>query len=135
MIQGVYVNFPVADVKRSRAFFEGLGFSINEQFSGDTAIAVTLGPSSAAMLLDKAYFQTFTPRPAAFGHDATETLVAIQLESKAAVDALLEKALAAGASEPRPAQDLGFMYSRAIADLDGHIWEPFWMTNEAPPQE
>jgi uncharacterized protein len=132
MIQGVYVNLPVANVAASRAFFTGLGFSINEDFSNETAIAVTLGPSSAAMLLDKAYFQTFTPRPAAFGHDATETLVAIQLESRAAVDTLLAKALAAGATEPRAAQDHGFMYSRAMADLDGHIWEAFWM-NDAPP--
>lgn len=133
MIQGVYVNMPVADVKRSRAFFEALGFSINEQFSGDTAIAVTLGSSSAAMLLDKAYFQTFTPRPATFGHESSEVLTAIQLGGRDAVDRLLEAAKAQGGTEIRDPQDLGFMYSRAFADLDGHIWEPFWMSAEEPP--
>lgn len=132
MISGVYVNLPVADVKRSRAFFEGLGLAINEQFSGEQAVSVTLGPSSAAMLLDRAFFQTFTPRPAAFGHDATEVLVALQLGGRAQVDAMVEAALAQGGTEPRAAQDHGFMYSRAFADLDGHIWEPFWM-NDAPP--
>ncbi|MCU0832482.1 MAG: glyoxalase/bleomycin resistance/extradiol dioxygenase family protein [Rhizobiaceae bacterium] len=132
MISGVYVNLPVADVKRSRGFFERLGFAINEQFSGDHAVAVTLGAASAAMLLDKAFFQGFTPRPAAFGHEATEVLVALKLPDRAAVDAMVDAALSAGGTEPRAAQDHGFMYSRAFADLDGHIWEPFWM--EAAPR-
>jgi predicted lactoylglutathione lyase len=42
----------------------------------------------------------------------------------------LERATAfyvAARREPRPAQDLGFIYSRALADPDSHTWEPMWM--------
>ena len=134
MISGVYINLPVKNVAATRAFFEGLGFAINEQFSGPTAVSVILGPTSAAMLLDEAFFKTFTPRPVSFGHGSTEVLIALQLESREAIDGLMEKALAQGATEPRPVQDLGFMYSRALSDLDGHIWEPFVMSGE-PPKE
>jgi predicted lactoylglutathione lyase len=86
------------------------------------------------MLLDRAFFQTFTPRPAVFGHDVSEVLVALQLGGRADVDAMVEAALTQGGSEPRPAHDHGFMYSRAFADLDGHVWEPFWM-GESPPND
>jgi uncharacterized protein len=134
MISGVYINLPVKSAAASRAFFTGLGLAINEQFSNDTAIAVTLGPSSAAMLLEHAFFQTFTPHPIADARAATGVLVALQLESKAAVDAVVEKALALGGTEPRTAQDHGFMYSRAFTDIDHHIWEPFWMADDAPQE-
>jgi uncharacterized protein len=133
MISGVYVNLPVANVAASRAFFTGLGLSINEDFSNESAIAVTLGPSSAAMLLSHEFFKGFTPLPIADARATTQTLVAIQLESRAAVDAMAEKAFATGGSVVRDAQDHGFMYAHAFADIDGHIWEPFWMSNEAPP--
>jgi uncharacterized protein len=132
MISGVYINLPVADVAASRAFFTGLGLSINEDFSNESAIAVTLGPSSAAMLLSHDFFKGFTPLPIADARAATGVLVAVQLESRDAVDAMAAKAFATGATPVRDPQDHGFMYAHAFADPDGHIWEPFWM-NDQPP--
>lgn len=133
MISGTYINLPVKNVAASRAFFTGLGFSINEQFSNDTTIAVTLGPSAAAMLLEEAFFKTFIANPLANALETTGALVAIQLANRDAVDAMSRKAIATGGAFVREAQDMGFMYSRAFADIDGHIWEPFWM-DETPPQ-
>ncbi len=127
----VYINLPVADLARSRAFFSALGFGINERFSDDTAIAVQFGESNGAMLLTHEKFAPFTPRAIADSRSVTETLIAFLLGSRAEVDATMEKALANGGEEVRPAEDHGFMYGRAFADPDGHIWEPFWMDPKA----
>jgi predicted lactoylglutathione lyase len=127
MSRMIFVNLPVADVARSRAFFTALGFSINEQFSDDKAICVVIDDNIFAMLLHRDYFQTFTPKAVADAGQATEVLVALSTESRAAVDAMVEAGVHAGGSEPRPAQDHGWMYQRALEDLDGHIWEIAWM--------
>jgi predicted lactoylglutathione lyase len=37
MASKLFVNLPVADLKRSMAFFEALGFSFNRQFTDETA--------------------------------------------------------------------------------------------------
>jgi uncharacterized protein len=134
MIQGTYVNLPVKNVAATRAFFAGLGFSFNEDFSNDKAVAMILGPNTSAMLLGEEFFQTFIPKPISNAHKLTEVLVAIQLADRSAVDAMTDKAIGTGGHYVRDAQDHGFMYSRAFADLDGHIWEPFWM-GEMPPKE
>ena len=36
----VFVNFPVSDVNRSAAFYEKLGFTKNNEFSNDKAVAM-----------------------------------------------------------------------------------------------
>jgi predicted lactoylglutathione lyase len=79
------------------------------------------------MLLSEPMFQGFTPKPVSDAHRSTEVLVALSLESRAAVDAMAAAAVAAGGRLPRAPQDHGFMYAQAFEDLDGHIWEPFWM--------
>lgn len=134
MISGTYINLPIKDVAATRAFFTGLGFSFNEQFSGETALALTLNENTAAMLLQEDYFKTFISTPLSDAKKSTEVLIAIQLADRAAVDSLTAKALALGATKVRDPQDLGFMYSQSFHDLDGHIWEPFWMTSEQPPE-
>ncbi|MGE3148709.1 MAG: VOC family protein, partial [Pseudorhodoplanes sp.] len=57
----------------------------------------------------------------------TEVLVCLSVESKDRVNALVDAALKAGATEANDAQDHGFMFGRSFNDLDGHIWEIVWM--------
>jgi predicted lactoylglutathione lyase len=123
----VYINLAVADLQRSRVFFGGLGFDFNPAFSDETALAMKISDSCFAMLLTHEKFGPFTPRPIADAHQATEVLTALQLDSREAVDRFAERALATGGAAVRAAEDHGFMYARAFADPDGHIWEPFWM--------
>jgi predicted lactoylglutathione lyase len=130
----IFVNLPVSDVQRSRRFFTALGFEINEQFSGEHSVCVIFADNIFAMLLSHEHFQGFTPRPIADATQGTEVLLALSCESRAEADALVENAIAAGGSEPRAVQDLGWMYSRAFADPDGHIWEVAWM-GEMPADE
>jgi predicted lactoylglutathione lyase len=84
-----------------------------------------------AMLLLEPFFKTFTKKEIVNAKTSTEVLVALSAESKEKVDEMLTKALAAGAKEAREPQDHGFMYGRSLEDLDGHIWEIFWMDPKA----
>jgi predicted lactoylglutathione lyase len=123
----IFVNLPVKDLKKSIGFFTRLGFSFNPQFTDDTATCMIVGPNIFAMLLTHAKFKAFTPYPLVDAHGSTEVLVALQLDSRRQVDDVMGKALAAGGRDFRPAEDHGWMYGRAFQDLDGHIWEIFWM--------
>ena len=128
----IFVNLPIKDLPRSVKFFESLGYTFNPQFTDENATCMVLGENLFAMLLVEPYFRSFIEKDVSDAHRATEVLLAVPVANREAVDALLEKALAAGAKEPRPARDYGFMYQRSYDDLDGHTWEVFHMS-EMPP--
>ena len=128
----IFVNLPIKDLPRSVAFFGKLGYTFNPQFTDENATCMVLGENLFAMLLVEPYFRSFIEKDVSDAHRATEVLLAVPVDSREAVDALVDKALAAGAKEPRPARDLGFMYQRSYDDLDGHTWEVFHMS-EMPP--
>ncbi|BDD81284.1 glyoxalase [Tsukamurella pulmonis] len=121
----IFVNLPIADVQRSRDFFTAVGYTINEQFSDENALAVELGENIAAMLLTTEFFGTFHEAATA-APGQKEVLVALSAESREEVDEVVNRAIAAGGKEGR-SEDHGFMYGRAFDDLDGHGWEIMWM--------
>jgi len=123
----IFVNLPVRDIEVSRAFFTTLGYSFNEGYSDENALCLELGDNLCAMLLKREFFQTFTPREVADARATTEVLVALSVDGRDDVDGLVDRAVAAGGTEARDPQDLGFMYGRSYADPDGHIWEILWM--------
>ena len=127
MPRSIFVNLPVADLPRSRAFYEAIGFTINEKFSDLTAACVVISETIYLMILTHAKFAEFTPLPIGDAARQSQHLLALSCDDRVGVDRIVTAALTAGGSEPRPVQDLGFMYSRAFADPDGHIWEPLWM--------
>lgn len=127
MSTSIFVNIPVNDLDAAKDFFGKLGFTFNAQFTDQTAACMVIDDTIFFMLLTKPKFAEFATLPIADAKLATQALYGISRDSRAAVDAIADKALAAGGAEPRPAQDHGFMYSRAITDLDGHVWEFIWM--------
>ncbi|MEW6646661.1 MAG: VOC family protein [Pseudomonadota bacterium] len=127
MPKAIYVNLPVADLPRAMAFFTAIGFGFDPQFTDAQAAALRISDTIHAMLHTEASFRRFTHKEIADARRSTEVLLALQVESRAAVDALLARALHAGGREPRAAEDYGFMYGRAFEDPDAHIWEVFWM--------
>lgn len=133
MSTSIFVNLPVADLDSAKAFFSTLGFTFNAQFTNDMGAALVIDETIYFMLLTKAKFAEFISLPIAEAKEGTQAIYAISRDSRAAVDDIVDKALAAGGTEPRAAQDHGFMYSRAFADLDGHIWEFFWMDMSQVP--
>lgn len=123
----IFVNLPVADVAKSRHFYQALGFSINEQFSNQDAACVVVSDQIYIMILQRDYFQTFTALPVGAPAQSVSSLFALSCDQRGAVDAITTAALAAGGGEPMPVRDLGFIYSRAFTELDGQVFEPFWM--------
>ena len=123
MHKQIFVNIAVADLPRSRAFFESLGLRFNPQFSNDQGACLVLGENIFAMLLTKDFFGTFTAKPLSDPAHSTEVLLCLSCDSRAEVDALVAKAVQAGGTAPRAAQDHGFMYGHGFEDIDGHIWE------------
>jgi hypothetical protein len=132
MHKQIFINLPVQDLKRSRAFFEGLGFGFNPQFTNEQGACMVVGDNIFAMLLDREFFKTFTHKQIADTRSHTETLICLTCDSDAEVDALVRKALAGGGSTPRPVQDMGFMYYHGFEDLDGHTWELAHMRGNPP---
>jgi uncharacterized protein len=123
MHKQIYVNLAVSDLARSRTFFERLGLHFNPQFSNDQGACLVLGENIHAMLLTRDFFKTFTGKPLSDARESTEVLLCLSCDSRAEVDELVAKAMAAGGTSPRAPQDHGFMYGHGFEDLDGHIWE------------
>lgn len=127
MTKMIFVNLPVADLAKSRAFYEAIGATNEPKFTDETAACMVISDSIFVMLLTHEKYLQFTSKPIADAHATSGALLALSCDDRAGVDSLSESGLAAGGAEPRPAQDLGFMYSRMIEDPDGHTWEPMWM--------
>jgi uncharacterized protein len=128
----IFVNLPVADLARATAFYEAIGAKKNEQFCDTTASCMVFSETIHAMLLTHDKFRQFTPKAIADAKTTSEVLICVSAESRAAVDATVDKAAPAGGkADPTPKQDHGFMYGRSFEDPDGHIWEVMWMDMEA----
>lgn len=135
MTQQIYVNLPVKDLERSKAFFSSLGYTFNPQFSNDQGACMVISDTIYVMLLTEPFFQGFTKKPVADASKTTEVLICLSCTSRAHVDELVAKAVKAGGTTPNPVQDHGFMYGHGYADLDGHQWELMYMDpNATPPQ-
>ncbi|MBI2558336.1 VOC family protein [Candidatus Woesearchaeota archaeon] len=135
MAKQIFVNLPIKDLNKSIAFFTKLGFKFNPQFTDENATCMIIGENMFAMLLVEKFFKTFIKKEIADAKKSTEVLVALAVESREKVDELVSKAIKAGGKEPREPQDHGWMYGRAFEDLDGHIWEVFYMDESKMPQE
>jgi uncharacterized protein len=130
----IFVNLPVADVEHAAGFYAALGAERDPRFSqAGTVAAMVFSDAIVVMLLSHAHFANFAPRPIADARAASEVLVCLSEESRAAVDASVDRAVAAGGrADLRPPQEMGtFMYGRNIEDPDGHIIELMWMDPEA----
>jgi predicted lactoylglutathione lyase len=123
----IFVNLPVRDLKKSMNFFSALGFQFNKQFTNDQGACMVISEDAYVMLLSEPFFKTFTKQALCDTSKATEGLFALSCESKAEVDQLVKKAVAAGGRYAMDAQDNGFMYGWSFYDLDGHHWEVLWM--------
>lgn len=134
MTRQIFINLPIQNLKRSVDFFTGLGFSFNAQFTDEKATCMIVNDSAYIMLLVNEYFGTFIKKPLSDATKQTEVLIAISAESRAGVDALVDKALASGATVAKEPMDHGFMYVRTFYDLDGHHWEVMWMDPSALQQ-
>ncbi len=135
MATQLFVNIPVKDLKKSVDFFTKLGFSFNPQFTDEKATCMIINEGSYFMLLLEDFFKSFTSKKICDSSKDVEAIFALSTESRAGVDAMVEKALAGGATLYREPQDYGYMYQKSFQDLDGHLWEVFYMDLASFPKQ
>ena len=140
MTQAIFVNFPVADLARSKSFYEAIGFTNEPRFTDETAAAMKLDDRFFVMLLTHEKWRGFTGKEIPDARTSAQVMIALSLADRAAVDSLVAAASSnGGTADPNPRQDHGFLYGRSFEDPDGHIWEPHWMDMAAlaenPPAE
>jgi predicted lactoylglutathione lyase len=134
MNRQMFLNVAVKDLKNSVAFYRSLGFEFNMHFTNDDGACMIVADNIFVMLLTETFFKTFTPTTTLIdAKKNTEVLICINAESKEKVKELVGKAVSLGGNTYRAPQDMGFMYSEAFQDLDGHIWEIMWMDPKAIP--
>ena len=127
MAKMIFVSLPVTDLPASIAFYKALGFQQNPQFSDASAACMVWSEAIYAMLLTHAKWKTFTERPLP-PPGSSGVMLSLSMDNRDAVDAMNRAAAAhGGQADVNPVQDLGFMYSRDLADPDEHLWGAFWM--------
>jgi predicted lactoylglutathione lyase len=134
MATQIFVNLPVKNLNRSIGFFTQLGFTLNPQFTDETAACMVIDDNIYTMLLTYPKFREFTPKAICDATRTTEVLICLSRDSREAVDHLVSKAFSAGGSIYNDPQDHGFMYMHGFQDLDGHIWELIYMELDAVEQ-
>ena len=133
MTRMIFVNLPVSDLPASMTFYKSLGFENNAQFTDETAACMVWSEAIHVMLLTHEKWRSFTSRPIP-PPTSSEVSLALAMESREAVDAMIAAAAAhGGVGDINPVQDLGFMYGRDLTDPDGHVWGPCWMDMSAMP--
>lgn len=134
MNKQIYVNLPVKDLEKSKAFFAALGYGFNPQFSNEQGACMVVSETIFVMLLTEPFFAGFTGKPIADATQVTEVLICLSCGSRAELEGLVEKARAAGAAVPRAQVDHGFMVQHGFEDLDGHVWELVHMADPSAAQ-
>ena len=132
MATQMFLNLPVKNLNRSVEFFTKLGYTFNPQFTNENATCMIISDDIFVMLLVENFFQTFIDKNICDATKNTEALIGLSCASRAEVDETVRKAIAAGGTSPRKPVDHGFMYSHGYQDLDGHIWEVFYMEPAIP---
>jgi len=131
----MFVNLPVTDLDKSIEFFTKLGFTFDARFTDETATAMIVNDEAVVMLLVQDRFKDFTKKELADATTHTEAIMALSAESREDVDALADTALEAGGSAANDPMEMDFMYGRSFEDIDGHLWEIFWMDPSALEEE
>jgi predicted lactoylglutathione lyase len=134
MPTNIFVSYTTADLDRSKAFYTALGATINPLFTDENAACFVWDENIYLMVLKREFFATFTDKQVADPAITAQVQVAFTRDSRDDVDTVADAGLAAGGSEPRPAQDLGFMYSRDLEDPDGNVVAFIWMEPQAAEQ-
>jgi predicted lactoylglutathione lyase len=130
----IFVNLPVKNLDASMAFFSSLGYTFNKQFTDSTAACLVISDDIYSMLITEDKFKQFTPKAISDTKKSSEVLIGLSCQSREQVDDLVRKAVAAGGKIYAQSKDYGFMYQHGFEDLDGHLWEVFWMDPSAAQQ-
>lgn len=127
MVSDIYINLPVNDLDNAIEFFTKLGFKFNPQFTDEKGSCMIVGDHIYVMLLVHPFFKTFINKGISDAKENSEVILALTLSSKEDVDSMMKKVIDAGGKEFRDPEYAEWMYGRSFEDLDGHVWELFYM--------
>ncbi|GAB3151074.1 glyoxalase [Microbacterium neimengense] len=127
----VFINLVTTDLERSKAFYRALGCDINPDFSDENAACVVWDENIFFMVLMRDFFASFTDKPIADSRTSAQVSVSFSLDSREAVDAIVERGIAAGGTEPKEPQEYGSMYSRDLDDPDGNSLGFLYLADDA----
>jgi len=136
MTKDIWLNLPVKDIKKSISFFTALGFSFNEQHTNDVSACLLVGSKNiVVMLFTESMFGRFVQGDITDTKQTNEILISIDAESRDEVDEMAKKITEAGGHlYSEPAENQGWMYGCAFADLDGHKWNVLYMDMSKLPK-
>jgi predicted lactoylglutathione lyase len=118
------VTLGVKDLRISKRFYSD-GFGWKPAFENDEIIFFQAGGMVFALFLRDKLAADFQADPARFGRAAMA--LAYNVRSKGEVDPLIKRAVAAGATILKPAQEASWGgYSGYFSDPDGFAWEVAW---------
>ena len=125
------ITLGVADVARSRAFYEALGWKVGVDAGAEIAF-FQVGPMVFSLWNRKQLAEeSGVEDPGGWGG----VTLAYNVRSLEGVDAVLDQAKAAGATIAKPAERMFWGgYAGTFLDLDGHAWQvahnPSWPLSE-----
>ena len=123
----VFINLAVKDLEKSKEFYLKMGFTVNPQFSDNTAKCLVWSENIFVMIMTVEKFESFATKPLADTKNNLAGIFSLSVESVEKVNEIVDNAVQAGGKEPKPMQDYGFMQMRNVEDFDGHTWEIFYM--------
>lgn len=123
----LFINLPVRDLDTTKAFYTGLGFEINENFTDENAACIVISDAIFVMALTRPRFAEFVVGEVGDPASSTSVINSLSTSSRDEVDDLVSRALASGGKPWRDPMDEGFMYGHSFADPDGHVWEVVFM--------
>ncbi len=130
MFTQMILNLPVADQEKSKEFFEAIGFSFNKELTDENALCFTITPSTIVALLPNEHFKSAINNQVLVDTSTTnEILLSVGVDSKSAVDTIYAKAIAAGGKSVNPPTDYGTIYGTAFTDIDGHMWNSYYLSS------
>ena len=135
MAKKIFINLPIADLPKAMSFYTAIGFVNNPMFSDDTAACMTISEEINVMLLTHPKFKEFTKKEISNTFTTVSVINSISVDSNEEVNEVVEKAIRAGGVEYNEPKDYGFMQLRSFEDLDGHLWEVFYMDTTKFPQQ
>jgi predicted lactoylglutathione lyase len=133
MTNRVIINLPVKDQNISKNFFTQVGFSLNPELTDEYATCFNIGENTVVALLNESHFKGITNKEVADTSKTAEVLISVGVQSKEEVNTLVDGAVTAGGKELHEPKDLGWIYGRSFADLDGHQWNIFYMDSTKRP--
>jgi uncharacterized protein len=135
MRKKIFINLPVVDLQKAMTFYTEIGFINNPQFTDETAACMVLSEEISVMLLTHAKFSEFTKKEIANTNKTVAVINSLSVDNNEEINAMIDKAIKAGGKETNEAKDYDFMQLRSFEDLDGHLWEVFYMDLDKFPQQ